>query len=166
MRVIKSQIHHVRQCFKQKVLQCSRTSIIKHDWGYAYSYVVSVHARHAVNSGFKSGHGTHAGENFRWATKGEVVERLFTVRGQSYLSPLPKYWSPIPLSASVSSLPPTKAGVHTRRAERGMGGQYFGRRERKDCPLTVNNLSTGAAIRIIVHSKRWVRKLKLSLNWE
>ncbi len=35
-----------------------------------------------------------------------------------------------------------RRGVHTRRAERGMGGQYFGRRERWDCPLTVNNLST------------------------
>jgi hypothetical protein len=28
-------------------------------------------------------------------------------------------------------------GGHTRWAERGMGGQYFGRRETKDCPLTV-----------------------------
>ncbi len=28
-------------------------------------------------------------------------------------------------------------GGHTRRAERGVGGQYFGRRETQDCPLTV-----------------------------
>jgi hypothetical protein len=28
-------------------------------------------------------------------------------------------------------------GRRTRRAERGVGGQYFGRRETQDCPLTV-----------------------------
>jgi hypothetical protein len=28
-------------------------------------------------------------------------------------------------------------GGHTRRAERGLGGQYFGRRETWDWPLTV-----------------------------
>ncbi len=38
---------------------------------------------------------------------------------------------PIPLSARRVCPPPaTKAGVQTRRAERGMGGQYFGRREK------------------------------------
>jgi hypothetical protein len=30
-----------------------------------------------------------------------------------------------------------RRGVHTLRAERGMGGQNFGRREKVDCPLTV-----------------------------
>jgi hypothetical protein len=53
----------------------------------------------------------------------------FTVRGQSYFSRLPKYWPPIPLSAR--RVCPQRRGVHTRRAERGMGGQYFGRREKK-----------------------------------
>jgi hypothetical protein len=44
--------------------------------------------------------------------------------------------SPSPPGESVP--PATKAGgVHTRRAVRGMGGQYFGRREKQDCPLTV-----------------------------
>ncbi len=36
--------------------------------------------------------------------------------------------------------PPNKGGgytLHTRRAERGVGGQYFGRRETQDCSLTV-----------------------------
>ncbi len=55
---------------------------------------------------------------------------IITVRGQSYVSRLPKYWPPTPLSTRRDCPPsPTKAGVHTRRAERGVGGQYFGRRE-------------------------------------
>ncbi len=59
------------------------------------------------------------------------VERLFTVRGQSYLSRLPKYWPPIPLSARRVCTPRLCwGGGHTRLGERGMGGQYFGRRER------------------------------------
>ncbi len=37
-------------------------------------------------------------------------------------------------------LRPASLSVHTRRAERGMGGQYFGRREKKDCPLTMISL--------------------------
>ncbi len=63
----------------------------------------------------------------------------FTVRGQSYFSRLPKYWPPIPLSTRRVCPPPQqrRRGVHTRQAERGMGGQYFGRREKYDCPLTV-----------------------------
>ncbi len=55
----------------------------------------------------------------------------FTVRGQSYFSRLLKYWPPFPLSARRVCPPPaTKAGVHTRRAERGMGEPFFGRREK------------------------------------
>jgi hypothetical protein len=53
-----------------------------------------------------------------------------TVRGRSYFSRLPKNWPPIPLSARrVCSVPPAfvAGGGQTRRAERGMGGQYFGR---------------------------------------
>jgi hypothetical protein len=37
---------------------------------------------------------------------------------------------PSPSPPGECVLPLTKAGVHTRRAEWGMGGQYFGRRER------------------------------------
>ncbi len=60
-----------------------------------------------------------------------TVERLFTVRGQSYLSRLPKYWPPIPLSAwRVCPPPQQRRGVNNRRAERGMEGQHFGRRQR------------------------------------
>ncbi len=40
--------------------------------------------------------------------------------------------------ASVYPPPLLRAGGRqTRRAERGVGGQYFGRRETQDCPLTV-----------------------------
>ncbi len=57
----------------------------------------------------------------------------FTVRGQSYFSRLPKYWSPIP-SPPDECVPPAFVawGGQTRRAERGIGGggQYFGRREK------------------------------------
>jgi hypothetical protein len=47
---------------------------------------------------------------------------------------------PPPSPPGECVLPPNKGGgytLQTRRAERGMGGQYFGRRETKDCPLTV-----------------------------
>jgi hypothetical protein len=40
-------------------------------------------------------------------------------------------------TASVSPPPQQRQGVQTRRAERGVGGQYFGRRETYDWPLTV-----------------------------
>jgi hypothetical protein len=43
--------------------------------------------------------------------------------------------------ASVSSLR-TKSGGGTLRAVRGAGGQYFGRRQTLDWPLTVYNTST------------------------
>ncbi len=39
-------------------------------------------------------------------------------------------------------------GGQTRRAERGMGGQYFGRREKKDCPLTMISLRSNICIHI------------------
>ncbi len=61
---------------------------------------------------------------------GPTRRDIITVRGQSYVSRLPKYWPPYP-PAFVGG------GGHTRRAERGVGGQYFGRRETQDCPLTV-----------------------------
>ncbi len=65
---------------------------------------------------------------------------IITVRGQSYVSRLPKYWPPpTPLSARRLCTPAFVwgGGGHTRRAEMGVGGQYFGRRETQDCPLTV-----------------------------
>ncbi len=39
--------------------------------------------------------------------------------------------------ASVSPPQQRRGYTHTRRAERGVGGQYFGRRATQDCPLTV-----------------------------
>ncbi len=56
----------------------------------------------------------------------QAQSTYFTVRGQSYFCRLSKYWPPIPLSAR----PLLWGGGQTRRAERGMRGQYFGRREK------------------------------------
>jgi hypothetical protein len=58
---------------------------------------------------------------------GQNRREIKTVRGQSYVLRLPKYC-------------PLLRGGHTRRVERGMGGQYFGRREKKDFPLTMISL--------------------------
>ncbi len=63
---------------------------------------------------------------------------ILSLSSSKILTPRP----PLRLASVSSPPPPTNAGVRTRRAERGMGGQYFGRRERQDCPLTVNDLST------------------------
>jgi hypothetical protein len=35
--------------------------------------------------------------------------------------------------------PPLLRGLHTRRGERGMGGQYFGRRKTQLCTLPISN---------------------------
>ncbi len=48
-----------------------------------------------------------------------VVERLFTVRGQSYLSRLPKYWPSIPLSAWRVCPPPQQRRGYTLAGRRG-----------------------------------------------
>jgi len=71
--------------------------------------------------------------------KAQPRREIITVRGQSYVSRLPKDWPPTPLSARrVCPPPPTKAGgTHSPGREEGVGGQYFGRRETKDCPLSV-----------------------------
>ncbi len=44
---------------------------------------------------------------------------------------------PSPPGECVPPPPPTKAGVTHSPGEEGVGGQYFGRRERQYCPLTV-----------------------------
>ncbi len=52
-----------------------------------------------------------------------TVERLFTVRGQSYFSRLPKYWPPIPLSAwRVCPPPPQQRRGYTLAGRRGGWG--------------------------------------------
>ncbi len=64
---------------------------------------------------------------------GSARREIITERGQSYVSRLPKYWPPTPLSARrvcPPPPPPTKGGE-------GVGGQYFGRRETWDWPLIV-----------------------------
>ncbi len=55
-----------------------------------------------------------------------------------------KILTPIPNSPPGECVPPAfvAGGGQTRQAERGMGGQYFGRREKQDCPLTMIYLST------------------------
>ncbi len=78
-----------------------------------------------------------------------LFRREIIVRGQSYLSRLPKYWPPIPLSARRVCPPPAiKAGGHTRRAERGMGGQYVFWKTREIGLPSYNDLSTLSAIPI------------------
>jgi hypothetical protein len=55
----------------------------------------------------------------------------FTVRGQSYFFVFQNIDPPSPCPPGESVLPlEQRRGVHTRWAERGMGGQYFGRREK------------------------------------
>ncbi len=56
--------------------------------------------------------------------------KYFTVRGQYYFSRLLKYWPPIPLSPASLSFPRNKGGGTHSPGERGMGGQYFGKREK------------------------------------
>jgi hypothetical protein len=53
---------------------------------------------------------------------------------------LPKYRPPPPSTERLCPPPAPKAGVHTRRAVRGVGGQYFGGRQPLDWPLTVSSL--------------------------
>jgi hypothetical protein len=55
----------------------------------------------------------------------------FTVRGNPISLVFQNIDPPSPSPPGESVLPPQhRRGVHTRRAERGMGGQYFGRREK------------------------------------
>jgi hypothetical protein len=60
---------------------------------------------------------------FQTEREGKAQSTYFTVRGQSYFSRLPNIDPPIPLSARRVCPPPAT------KAERGMEGQYFGRRE-------------------------------------
>ncbi len=62
-----------------------------------------------------------------------------------------KILTPHPPLRPASRSSPSNKGVHTRRAERGMGGQYFGRREKQDCPLTVKYVLCGSA----PHRGKW-----------
>ncbi len=77
---------------------------------------------------------------FVWSTRREII----TVRGQSYFSRLPKYWPPSPSTPGECVLPlQQRRGVHTRRAERGMGwGSIFWKTREIGLPSYSNNLST------------------------
>ncbi len=59
-----------------------------------------------------------------------------------------KILTPHPLLRPASLRPPpaTKTGVHTRRAERGMGGQYFGRRDNRIALLQMVSLRLGPTV--------------------
>jgi hypothetical protein len=65
---------------------------------------------------------------------GVATEYIFYCKRAILFLSYSKILTPPPPSLSPpgeSVLPPQqRRGVHTRRAERGMGGQYFGRRER------------------------------------
>jgi len=54
---------------------------------------------------------------------------------------LPNYWPSHPLSTQRVCPPPApkSGGTHSPGGE-GVGGQYFGRRQTLDCPLTVQSL--------------------------
>ncbi len=81
------------------------------------------------------------GQNFIVAPNQGLLLRLlpyrdYTVRCQSNVWRLPKYWPPSlhPPQRPASVYPPPHpaygaGGGHTRWVERGVGGQYFGRRQ-------------------------------------
>jgi hypothetical protein len=77
-------------------------------------------------------HGTNSGQELQQLKIVLIVERLFTVRGQSLssskiLTPHP----PLRMGSVSSPPPPNKGGGYTLAGRRGgWGGQYFGRRER------------------------------------
>jgi hypothetical protein len=69
--------------------------------------------------------------------------QYFTVRGQSYLSRLPKYWPPIPLYARRVCPPPaTKAGGTHSPGGEGEGGSIFWKTREIGWPSYSNGLST------------------------
>ncbi len=77
----------------------------------------------------------------RRATLHTVRRReIVTVRGQSYVFRLPKYWPPTPLSARWVCTPRLCSGrtTHSPGGE-GVGGQYFGRRKTQLCTLPISN---------------------------
>ncbi len=59
--------------------------------------------------------------NYSRIPHGDESLRDYTVRGQSNVWRLPKYWPPHPLTARRVCTPRT--GGHTRWVERGVGGQ-------------------------------------------
>ncbi len=68
---------------------------------------------------------------------------IFTVRGQSYFSRLPKYWPTIPLSTRRVCPPPaTKAGGSHSPGGEGDGGSIFWKTREIGLPSYSNNLST------------------------
>jgi hypothetical protein len=64
-----------------------------------------------------------------------IRREIITVRGQTYVSCILTLHTPLRL-ASVYP-PPLGWGGGGEDTLAGVGGQYFGRRETKDCPLTV-----------------------------
>jgi hypothetical protein len=63
---------------------------------------------------------------------------IITVRSQSYVLRLQKYWPPPP-PTPLSARPLLRGGGHTRRVEKGVGGQYFRRRKTQLCTLPISN---------------------------
>ncbi len=66
-------------------------------------------------------------------------QSTYICRVQSSVLRLPKYWPPTSSPPSECALSPhqRRGGVHIRRAVRGVGDQYFGRRQTWDWPHTV-----------------------------
>jgi len=67
-----------------------------------------------------------------------ILKEIITVRGQSYVLHLLKYWPPIPFSARRVCTPRLCCGGRTH-SPGGEGGQYFGIRKTQLCTLPISN---------------------------
>ncbi len=74
---------------------------------------------------------------------GPGTEYILLYEGNPISLVFQNIYPPSPSPPGESVLPPQQRRG-TRRAERGMGGQYFGRREKQDCPLTVKYVLCGS----------------------
>jgi hypothetical protein len=85
--------------------------------------------------GLLSPHPTHLGMEEHWIPT--IVERLLLLEGNPMSFVFQTIDPPSPSPPGECVPPAFVAGrEHTRRAERGLGGQYFERRETQYCPLT------------------------------
>ncbi len=100
---------------------------------------------------------------------------IITVRGQSYVSRLPKYWPPTPLSVwQVCPPPPNKGGgggggTHSPGGE-GVGVNIFWKKRDIGLPSCSNNLSTPLLIPLLfgwtisLKACWWLWKTELGLH--
>ncbi len=87
--------------------------------------------------------------------KGSFRREIITVRGQSYVSRLPKYWPPPPSPPSEWVL--TKAGGTNSPGGEGGGGSIFWKTRDIGLPSYSNNLSTVLSVYSTIH--QYIRQL-------